>query len=420
MFGSPSQVANVLAHVVALMLLAFPVLAGETASQTNSVGLLESEESFKDYTLRICRDDDTGDGSFEILHEGKQVHLQHGHKFQLPSSDDPDAKEPLLRVGQDITGEGVPNLVVMEWTGGAHCCYNFNVFEIGEHFRKIATLEAGDTEGATFVDLDGDGRLEFKMQDWTFAYWNACFAASPAPALVLRYQQGEYRLAGDLMRRSAPTTTELAAMVQTIRTAFTNDIYDAEGGKGWKAPSELWGEMLDLIYSGNMESALQLVNLAWPPEQPGMEKFVADFLEQLSKSRYFTQVLALNAESQDMSAANEISASLTSTTQRPEDAGSPSVVVRNVHATVVDHPFASDVVPVGSEQARLSLHLGPTPELFLFGVPGRSYRIEYTDDLYSEDSWQFYQRVLVTSNPVSILWSPVVGMPHGFFRAVAE
>lgn len=80
-----SQVARILALVAALMLTAFSALVGEASSQTEPVGLLESEHSFKDYTLRIYRENDAGDGSFEILRQGKRVHIQHGHKFQLAS-----------------------------------------------------------------------------------------------------------------------------------------------------------------------------------------------------------------------------------------------------------------------------------------------------------------------------------------------
>jgi hypothetical protein len=359
------------------LLLAFPVLAAEASSPTNLVGVLQSETSFNDYTLRIYRDDDSFEGSFEILRRGKRVHVQQGYKFQLSSFDDFDEKQPLFQIGRDIAGNGIPNLVVLEWTGGAHCCYNFNVFEIGEEFRKITTLEAEHSLDAGFLDLDGDGRLEFKMQDWTFAYWNASFVESPAPGLILRYQQGEYRLAGDLMLRPPPTKKKLAAMAKTVKAAFNTQ---ATPSYDWQIPPELWGEMLDLIYSGNMDSAWRLVDLVWPPKQPGKESFLVDFREQLSTSPYYTQVLALNGQSQVSPATNEISTSLTSTALHPEATGS---VVSNVSAAVVDGQSPSNVSPIGLGQPRLHLCLDPTPGLFLFGVPGRSYRIEYADDLQS-------------------------------------
>jgi hypothetical protein len=48
-------------------------------------------------------------------------------------------------MGRDITGDGKPNLVVEQWTGGVHCCTFFYVFEIADQLRYIATLDNGHT-----------------------------------------------------------------------------------------------------------------------------------------------------------------------------------------------------------------------------------------------------------------------------------
>lgn len=55
-------------------------------------------------------------------------------------------------------------------------------------------------------------------------------------------------------------------------------------------PPQLWGDMLDLIYSGNAASAWKLFDLAWPKGITGKKKFLREFKEQLASSQYWDQV----------------------------------------------------------------------------------------------------------------------------------
>jgi hypothetical protein len=69
-----------------------------------------------------------------------------------------------IKPGTDINGNGIPDLIVTEWTGGAHCCYTAHVFELGEAFRKIGEIPGRDG-GLLFRDLDRDGIYEAVVQD---------------------------------------------------------------------------------------------------------------------------------------------------------------------------------------------------------------------------------------------------------------
>ena len=82
---------------------------------------------------------------------------------------DPKISNNLINMGKDITGKGEPNLVINEWSGGAHCCYTFDVFEIGKKFREITTLDAVEGDYAHFEDIRRNGKLVFVASDWTFA-----------------------------------------------------------------------------------------------------------------------------------------------------------------------------------------------------------------------------------------------------------
>ena len=252
---------------------------------------LEAKQRLQEYTVRIYYDDKTGKGMFEILKKGKRVYQKSDEsKFyigSLPNSED-EVSNDLIKMGNDITGNGIPNLVISEWTQGAHCCFNFDVFEFGQQFHFLAKIEAEDGDLSHFANLDGDSDLEFVGNDWTFAYWRTSFAASPTPDVILRFRDGAYKLVEDLMRKPAPSETELDAKIQEVQTSTSWQQQDP--------PEILWGEMLDLIYSGHADLAWQFFDKAWPANMPGKDGFLTDFRSQLAKSPYWSQIEHLNAE----------------------------------------------------------------------------------------------------------------------------
>jgi hypothetical protein len=252
---------------------------------------LTDKQSFNNYTVKTFFNSEDGKGYLEIIQNGKTVFKQDGFKFRigLIYTDDEFKKKgfnSLIAIGKDITGKGEPDLVVSEWSGGAHCCFIFNVFEIGKKFKKIATLDAADSDQAHFEDIRGNKKLVFVANDWTFAYWNACFAGSPAPDIILEFKDDKYVLANDLMRKPSPTQKALNDKIIIIRK---NDSW-----KEGEPPAELWGYMLDLIYSGNAKVAWQFFDKAWLPGVAGKKEFMQSFQTQLEKSPYWTQIKKMN------------------------------------------------------------------------------------------------------------------------------
>jgi len=251
---------------------------------------LQDKQVYHDYEVRIFRDDEFGEGYFEVFQKNKLIYKQEGFKFRIGlvyadedlGSETKGKGNELVAMGKDITGKGIPNLVVSEWTGGAHCCFYFYVFEIGKHFRKIAKLDAGHGDLSHFEDLNGDNRLEFITADWTFAYWRAPFAQSPAPEIILTFRNSTYQLAADLMCKPQPNAKEIEDKAREIQS-------DASLRKG-HPPVALWSYMLDLIYTGNAETAWQFSEIAWASKVPGKEEFLRDFQAQLAKSPYWRQI----------------------------------------------------------------------------------------------------------------------------------
>ena len=74
-----------------------------------------------------------------------------------------------------------------------------------------------------------------------------------------------------------------------LRSSWSDDFFVS-----LLSPPDLWKEMLDLIYSGNMNQAWQLVDLSWPKSDKRKSKFLKEFKTQLSKSRYWQDIQKLN------------------------------------------------------------------------------------------------------------------------------
>jgi hypothetical protein len=287
-----------------LILTAIAGFAPQSRAETPVEVTPHQEETVAPYVARIYFDAKANDGSdsyFEILKNDKRVYIQKaktkGEKFFIGTmyKDDPDAA--LVKMGMDITGDGQPDLVISEWLGGANCCLIFHIFEIGPTFKKLGTIDAefGDS-GPHFIHPDKDSKstgLAIQIHDWTFANWNTDFADSPAPKVILRFSDNAYRVAPDLMRTAPLSASDLATRAAAIKSYAGS----ASGGE-WphaKVSPDLWGTMLDLIYSSHADTAWKFLDDAWPPKVQGKDNFARDFRAQLAKSRYWPAVEAMNS-----------------------------------------------------------------------------------------------------------------------------
>jgi len=191
-----------------------------------------------------------------------------------------------LQVG---AGPG-PNAIFVGYAGGAHCCYTVHLLWIAGEFR-VQTIELFDSE----VKIESTGRTpSLSFYDFNFAYWNASFADSPAPLVVLSYDPARREYAADAlaMRKPPPAADELAQQAAKLRKIYEELRPD-------ELNSDLWSAMLDLIYAGNAASARSLLDQAWPPDKPDKDAFLKDFIKQLWEGTTWRQfdlgrVLAAN------------------------------------------------------------------------------------------------------------------------------
>lgn len=78
-------------------------------------------------------------------------------------------------------------------------------------------------------------------------------------------------------------------MAENLKAKFANEAETGSNDK-WKAPSDLWGKMLDLIYSGNRDSAWKLLDMSWPANHPNKTEFLEEFKIQLATSPFYRDI----------------------------------------------------------------------------------------------------------------------------------
>ncbi len=92
--------------------------------------------------------------------------------------------------GEDITGEGNPDVVIETFTGGAHCCFSTIVYDLGPTLTQVLKTRESNC-GGRFEDLDGDAIPEFVTCDDLFAYVYCAYASSPMVLSILKYDPAQ-------------------------------------------------------------------------------------------------------------------------------------------------------------------------------------------------------------------------------------
>lgn len=157
--------------------------------------------------------------------------------------------------GRDLDGDGASDLVIANWSGGAHCCYQTTVYSVGRDLRTLLDIDTGDCGPGEFADLDGDGTLEFVTCDTSWKDGYCAFAAAPFPTVILKYDAGrrQYRIATPRFERH-------------LRPQFSSDLSEAERALQAGGPHDSGDDKcaalrpaLDLMYAGQMARGVALL-----------------------------------------------------------------------------------------------------------------------------------------------------------------
>jgi hypothetical protein len=252
---------------------------------------------FKDYQIRLftqldcAAEPENRIAGLQIWKAGRQVYVHTGYSFALgyPLEQDqpPDSVRPAL--GMDFTGEGAPGLLISEWSGGAHCCYTFHLFRLGERFSKVQDIPLLDADESSFVRRPNIKSLVIATADYSaFAYFPKDFAGSPAGRLFLSFQDGRFRPDASLMKAGAPKDGEIAKCAKLFKLS-----------RDWKdqQPMGMWYYATDLIYTGNEAQAWVFLDAAWGGSRADKKWYLDEYRSRLKKSAYYPELESLQKAS---------------------------------------------------------------------------------------------------------------------------
>jgi hypothetical protein len=195
----------------------------------------------------------------------------------------------------DLNGDGIPDAIVRTHSGGAHCCSTYRIVSLERSGPRVLLEYAAGNGGLKPVDVDGDGIAELMTGDDVWAYWNTSYAGSPRPDVILAWDGTTWSFSGVLNRRRPPPPLELDNVEARLKPLLNAGLW---GG------SELWMQMLELIYHGNADRAYELLVNVWPEktrwEGVSRHQFWADFRRQLAKSTFADAIYAMNAGQVDL------------------------------------------------------------------------------------------------------------------------
>ena len=245
-----------------------PTAAPITAVPPDSAitGPVVDQRSLGAYTIRVVEDTASHERVVDITREGRRVFARRSADWRIE------------HFGEDLTGDGQPDLLLIEFTGGLHCCTRGTVLGLGRTFREYGTIDGADGD-VVLDDVDGDGIPEIKVGDFRFAYWrDVPFSDTPVPEMIYRFRDGRYEVACDLMREPEPRDATLRRQARAL----------AHGWTSGDPPVDLWSAAVDYVYAGNPDAAWRLLDLAWPPGIPGHDDFLADLKGKLAGSPCWT------------------------------------------------------------------------------------------------------------------------------------
>ena len=151
----------------------------ENQSQKEEVNTLPQEEETKEIGEKAIKVSEEQKGKIKLtLEDKKTVTLKN-----FPPKDDPSEEYQTSAQFVDINNDQIPELVTNYFTGGAHCCFIYDVFKKVGDFDYKFIFEFGGGENSLYVVGDTLKLFVYEQIGYFFTSY-ACEFNSPDAAVI--------------------------------------------------------------------------------------------------------------------------------------------------------------------------------------------------------------------------------------------
>ncbi len=186
----------------------------------------------------------------------------------------------------DINQNGIADIIITTFSGGAHCCSGTKIFEFGNTNEMI--FDDFSECPVEFKDLNDDGITEIIGCDSSWAYRYCSFAGSALPSIVWEWG-GEYY---DIANPDYPQTSMQDIVYYLSQVLEQNQNPDYSYDQGPDHLCSTLGLSLPYLYNNRQDLAYQALKMSFNEELVkdtefnSLEKFWQDILKNYQESPY--------------------------------------------------------------------------------------------------------------------------------------
>jgi hypothetical protein len=198
-----------------------------------------------------------------------------------------------------FTGVEPKQLVVEQYSGGAHCCYSYWIYDLSAAAPRLLfdSGKYGTGNPLQPVDMDGDRAFEFRHSVMAFDYFHMSHASSVFPQAVFAYDKkaGEYRPANQKFAAYALVGLENDLKeLETIKAQGNPDKDDIYSERYFSAVLQV---TLKYIYAGKRDEGWSFFNREYRTHEGiGKEKMRAEIDETLREEPVYKYIYSRESE----------------------------------------------------------------------------------------------------------------------------
>jgi hypothetical protein len=189
-------------------------------------------------------------------------------------------------------------LIVEQYSGGAHCCYSYWIYDLSTNPRLLFDSgKYGTGNSLVPADINGDGLFELKQSVMAFDYFHMSHASSVFPQGIFAYDKkaGEYRPAN--RRLSAYALGGLEKDIKELETLKAVGNPDNDDTYSERYFSAVLQVTLKYIYAGKSDEGWAFFNREYKTHEGiGKEKMRAEIDETLQEEPVYKYIYSNQSE----------------------------------------------------------------------------------------------------------------------------